>query len=175
MVVWGVAGVSGGCGAVCECQWIPTPDRDYWLLHGEPHDANDPVFGPPDRQLANLWWPPSQDWLVVTDIDLDRAYIGGPCSLAEELLSHPLLESTAGLAREPAGLELGPLQPSPRVLLLLTTAVFRTCGPLALVGGGLANFWNGPRLLRPPVVGMSPKCRASLSRCSSWHKPEARK
>jgi len=30
---------------------------------------------------------------VVTNIDLDRTYIGGPCSLAEELLSHPLLES----------------------------------------------------------------------------------
>ncbi len=28
------------------------------MLHGEPHDADDPVFGPPDRQLANLWWPP---------------------------------------------------------------------------------------------------------------------
>jgi len=69
------------------------PDRDYWLMHGEPHDSLEPVFGPPDRQLANLWWPPSQDWLVVTDIDLDRTYIAGSCSLADELLSHPLLES----------------------------------------------------------------------------------
>ena len=80
------------------------PCREYRLLRG-PLDAAlevgrlfSAVFEP---HSPNLIWPDDHVWCVATEVDLASTYIGGPQTLADDLLADPRLEAWAVRADDP--------------------------------------------------------------------------
>ena len=72
------------------------PARNYYLLHG-PHQSYASFSHNP-----NYWWPEDQAWCVVTDTDLDWAYVAGTEACIEEILAEPAIEAYPTRAENPA-------------------------------------------------------------------------
>jgi hypothetical protein len=72
------------------------PMRDYYLLQG-PHPSYADF---PDN--PNYWWPEDRAWCVVTDTDLDWAYVAGSAACIDEVLAVPGTDAYPTRPQNPA-------------------------------------------------------------------------
>ena len=83
---------------------VELPAWEYRLLSG-PLDAALEVgrlfSGVFEAHSPNLIWPDDHAWCVASEIDLASTYIGGPPTLADDLLADPRLEAWAVRADDP--------------------------------------------------------------------------
>ncbi len=71
---------------------LDTGARQYDLFRG-PLDALDFRYFVGYDATVNLAWSEDRVWLVCTDIDLDRTFVGFNSSVFEDLVGHPLLQA----------------------------------------------------------------------------------
>ena len=72
---------------------VHLPNRDYVLCTGPVASVLAPLSFEVMERSPNLWWPHDRAWFVVSEIDLQWTYVGGPCEMIEELLNHGELEA----------------------------------------------------------------------------------
>lgn len=75
---------------------VSHPMRDYYLLRG-PHPSYAEF---PDN--PNYWWPEDRAWCVVTDTDVDWAYVAGSAACIDEVLAVPVTDAYATRSENPA-------------------------------------------------------------------------
>jgi hypothetical protein len=73
-------------------QRVQLPNRNYLLCPGPVSSVLEPLSSYPMERSPNLWWPRDRAWCVVSEIDLQWSYVGGPFGMIEELLDHGELE-----------------------------------------------------------------------------------
>jgi len=62
---------------------IRIPDRSYFLYSGPLDAARDWLST--HQQTPHLWWPPTRQWCVATEVDSSWSIVGGPSALIDRL------------------------------------------------------------------------------------------
>ncbi|WP_018506099.1 hypothetical protein [Parafrankia discariae] len=73
---------------------VRTPHRAYHLLTG-PVGAAPTLPAPVEWRCASLWWPADRAWLVATEIDGYRTYLGASRAALDAVLADPALDAVA--------------------------------------------------------------------------------
>lgn len=71
---------------------VRTPHRAYHLLAG-PVSAAPVLPATVEWRCASLWWPDDRAWLVATEIDGYRTYLGASRAAVDAILAEPALDA----------------------------------------------------------------------------------